>query len=284
MKRLLLLSVLTSAAAVSHAQVTTLFNEGFESYLTGSAAAGQTITGGTISAPWSGVGAAATFTTSTEQANLGSKSLKIQRTAAAGAAWLWGDLNGGAGVPYNPLQKTIFGTADFFIPTGPNTNAFFGMDTYGDGANSRIGTIGILGDGRLVAYGNGGAGGTGPGGFFVFNDAGGLPVTLPKGQWNNLTTKVEYSSATSAVVSYLVNGVEFTGFSFIVSPTGNPATADPLVTDFDIFTTTFNTGLGGGASASAYVDNYKVVAIPEPATLLAIGIGLTGLLARRKKS
>lgn len=264
---------------VSNAQVTTLFNEGFEGYTTGASASGATITGGTLNVPFSSSGTSASFTASTDQAKTGSKSLKVQRSAAAGSSWLWGDLNGGAGIPYNPLQKTVFGTADFFLPTGADNNAFFGFDVYS--ASTRIGAIGLLGDGRLLAYGTGSTGTTG---FFTFSDASGAPLTLAKGAWNNLTTKVEYSSATSAVVSYLINGVDFTGFSFTASTTGTPAVTDPLIADFDIWTATFNTGLSGADTASAYVDNYKVVTIPEPATLLAIGVGLTGLLARRKKS
>jgi hypothetical protein len=91
------------------------------------------------------------------------------------------------------------------------------------------------------------------------------------------STFVDFSAFlnyTSKTMDLLVNGVSVTGGSTI--PFADLTATTLGDADFQIST-------GAGATDSGFLDNYKVTAVPEPASMVAMGLGIAGLAAKRRR-
>lgn len=265
-----LISFALLGAVAAQAQVTVIVKDTFETGALGSALVGSQVQGGISTGVYGGLGTAGTYTFSNEQANGGTKSVKLQRTAATGTTYAWADVNGGTGYVYSAPQRTLSSVVDFFLPNIADNNAFFGLEAWG--ANL-LGSVGVLGDGRVLGVAPNAQGALS---FFLTD----VP-NFTKGAWNKFGIKVEYNSQTEAVVSYEVNGVAVTSgtapLSYTVTGTG------VAVFDFDLVSRTFNTGLTGADTAYGYFDNFQIQQTPEPGTMVALGLGALAFV-RRKRS
>jgi len=91
----------------------------------------------------------------------------------------------------------------------------------------------------------------------------------------------------------IVNLNPFTTGRVYVSFAGTVATLS-IDTNFDLVMDQtysadyFSAGYGNGAGLAAYgdarIDNYGINAVPEPATMAALGLGVAALIRRRKRS
>ncbi len=264
------ISLALLGAVAAQAQVTVIANDNFESGALGSFLVGSAVQGGISTGSYGGIETSGTYTFSNEQANGGSQSIKLQRTAATGNTFAWADVNGATGYVYSPEQRTLSSSVDIFLPSIANNDAYFGLEAWG--ANL-LGSIGILGDGRVIGLAPNAQGALG---FFLTD----VP-NVTRGTWNRFGVKVEYASQTEAVVSYEVNGTPVLSGGFDLSYTGTGT--GMTIFDFDMTSRVFNLGLGGGATASAYFDNYNLQQTPEPGTLIALGLGALAVV-RRKRS
>jgi hypothetical protein len=99
---------------------------------------------------------------------------------------------------------------------------------------------------------------------------GGLTGTTPPGgmtiaanQWTHITLNLAALSGAGNVQAFTGNGVL----------DGSKGVLEHLAV----------TSLGNAGPYTVYVDNFQVAPVPEPASLAALGLGLAGLIARRRR-
>lgn len=266
-----LLSVVGAANAV------VLLGDSFDSKTVGSNNVGQNfeVNNTPLPGPWYTDGTAFATTISSAQAQSGPNSLFIDRLATSGAAWHLGDLNGGAALPYDPAVTKYTYSADFFMASNNSNGGAIGLDLYTAGF-ARMARLLIRADGAVIATAPNTSGVLSS---FVFTN------TVTRNSWNSLQITQVMNSATSSTFSFAVNGLAVTSGTSTVSYTLNNA-AGVTATDADVQMTNFTVAGAPAVTLSDdyYVDNYRVEAVPEPATMTALGLGAAALLRRRKKA
>jgi len=175
----------------------------------------------------------------------------------SGAVFTW-DTLGGPKDLVNATWKSI--TVKFDLYVGPNNfqNLYFGNSNRDTNFGQTVNDGGWLGFGSNTANG-------------TFKSGKWWSVTL---DWDKvLGTRA--GSFTDGVNTYNTAG---TGLSFAA----DPSTGSAAFYRFNIRTVTDNRP--GGPGSLWYVDNVKVSAVPEPASLSVLGLGALALIRRRRNS
>jgi hypothetical protein len=240
-------AALFAMAAQSSAVV--LYSTGFE---------GPTFTAGPLPGQdgWQRIGGNATFATiQGSVVNSGSQALRMD-TSPISSAWLWKDLTYSQGT-HGPVVTT---TASFLFDNNAQGNSAFGFDAYDVTGANRVAGLFVGGDGlaRLIGSDS------------LFVDS---AVTLTANTWYTIGISINF--ATGAVTGSV------NGNSLGISTTTNQTTLG----DVDLYVNAFGVGTGtSGGFNNIYVDNYMVQAVPEPATMAALGLGVAALIRRRRKN
>ena len=271
MNKTLLVLALVSAVGAAHANFVILADD-FEGKAVGSNNVGQNfpVDNTAVPGPWQLVGTSIGTTISNAQASGGTQSLFIDRLHATNASWTFGDLNGGSALAFDPAVTAVTASSDFmFAPGGGSNSGAIGLDLYGTGG--RYARILARGDGAVL--------------FSAPTTSGALATfvstfTVSSSAWFNLQVIQTYVNATSSVFSFAVNGVNLTSGTSTVAYTLNNAGGVGL-TDADLHMTTFS-GTFPTLAADYYADNYRVEAVPEPASMAALGLGLVAIIRRRR--
>ncbi len=154
-----------------------------------------------------------------------------------------------------------------------SAEVWFGQSTPFGGAGITLGgRSGFLGE--LVLFNDGTVSATGSSGFAVqaFR-TGGAAATFTSNAWNSLEIDLSYASG-SAQVSYLLNGSSLlTSGGSLLSYSRN-TTLSP--NDFGV-----ETASDGSATTTAYYDDIRAEAVPEPATVALLGLGVLAFFCRR---
>ncbi len=196
---------------------------------------------------WTDTGDVANVTAA--QAASGTRSISIDSSPVASAAWWWPAVN------YNTATNTdkiVVASVDMFLKTGGSKSSNWGLDCY-DG-NSPFGRVSALwvNSGGLANYWNG-------------TTSVVSTTAVSYDAWNNLKITMDYTTLKS---SYAINGVTIaSGISF-------GAGVGSVFGDADI-------NLQGAGFDTTFFDNYKVEAVPAPASIALLG--LTGLVATRRR-
>lgn len=277
MKKVILLA--GAVTIVSAASAQTVLFEAFDGMALGSVI-GQTSTNGSA-APrtWSqtvGTSATASAVVTNSTVFAGSQALTVTRNAGTGTAFFSPSV-AGAITPSTGLVVSV--SSRILVNASPNNNSYFGLELGYSNGTAIGGGLGLLGDGRVLVYFPGSAGL----GLFVASTAPNVAQTYQKGAWNELAVTQTFVNATDSVVRYFLNGTQLqlsdgTGvFNAQYTLTGAGAISNGLITTRNV-----NVGLASSLGASAVYDNYRVEAVPEPATMTALALGAAAMLRRRK--
>lgn len=151
-------------------------------------------------------------------------------------------------------DKVVVIQWDMYIETagaaGPS--GLWGIDVYDDTV-ARVVALGVDDQGEVTSLDSNGA--DAGSGSFVNRD-----------EWNTYAIRIDYVSHTASL--WLNNAMVMDGI--------DTSAATDVFSDADIW-------VGGGLGDRAFYDNYTVNAVPEPATLAALGLGAAALLRRRRK-
>lgn len=238
------LALVAAFASVASAQV--LYSTSFEQ--------GQGFNPGALSGQngWSGVSA---YTVANDKAHSGSQSVKWSGT---GGTYAWVDLATPYGGP-GPLKTT---TWIYIDPATANLERTFGLRIWGTSASASYGGsagITLASDGTIRA--------------------GDTYASL----WDDSMIRGNVAGATGRWIEFALSYVpgassataSVDGQSFTV------AIATPRVTvdDIDLFSDWRNVN----ANTTAWYDDYKVEVVPEPISLVSLGLSAAFLARRRRK-
>ncbi|RYG33414.1 PEP-CTERM sorting domain-containing protein [bacterium] len=101
-----------------------------------------------------------------------------------------------------------------------------------------------------------------------------------KSRWLNLTLKVDENRTGVATIRGLGDGSTF--YTYTIPAIGYDSTTQSYKSILTANLVAENTGAFGGVGVGTF-DNFNVTAVPEPATLAALGLGAAALLRRRRK-
>jgi len=196
---------------------------------------------------WTDTGDVANVTTA--QAASGTRSISIDSSPVASAAWWWPSVNYNTATNAN---KVIVASIDMYLKTGGSKSANWGLDCYdGNSPFGRVNALWVNSSGQ-ANYWNG-------------TTAVVTSTTVAYDTWNNLKITMDYTTLKS---SFAINGVTIaSGISF-------SAGVSSVFGDADI-------NLQGAGFDTTFFDNYKVEAVPAPASIALLG--LTGLVAGRRR-
>lgn len=192
------------------------------------------------------------YEVSADRAKTGSQSVKFDSEPQVGSNWAWQDLGvtpGSGGVA--PVVKSSVWV--FIAPPATSTNtatSSFGLDAY-DFSVSRVATMRIRSDGTLATA-------VGTGSLTITN------IGIVRDQWYLLEMDLDYTTKTA---SFRVDGVARGSGSFTNTTLG----------DVDLVANATGFDIG-------YYDDLQIEAVPEPATIAALGAGLVALARRRRRS
>lgn len=179
--------------------------------------------------------------------------LKTQVNQSFGSEWAWPDI-----VPEwdsaAQANKIIKASVMMYLEPGTGAAGIFGLDayqfspTFGRVAAVRVGMDGSV---RLDGQTTG-----------TVTAAGVVAMRT----WNKIELFMNYATGTATAS---INGTDI-GLTASFTRT--------QLSDVDLVSTR-----NSGATNSAWFDDYKVEAVPEPASMTALGLGLAALLRRRTK-
>lgn len=249
MNRLLVLAGLMTLATASQAAV--LFSDNFESYAVGSSLSDSTNYNASSDAEFTVVAGGVT-----------GQGVTISTPPLAGNYYAWHDLNFTPTAADSVIRGSVDVKSNGFIPNaGGTTTSFYGTGFYNPAGSAfalfqvQAATAAAGASYRLLAAGD------------TTYTTGSL--TLPIGTTVNLAIQLDTVANTA---SYYLNNTLITSRPYTLS--------DAVIGDLDLV-----------ASATGYddgvFDNYRVetvTAVPEPATMAALGLGAAALLRRRRKA
>jgi hypothetical protein len=175
----------------------------------------------------------------------------------------------------SPLQVNISWDMRVTQSPGPagTFGPFFGVDSFGSaGVSNRLGLTGV--DART-------------GEILYLDGANGLQVTtigsptVTFDVWHNFRMQLDYNGTGGGTYSVFVDSTLRQTAPFF-NNTGSINFADAPIAGI----AAAGDAISQAATGNAYFDNYVITAmpIPEPSTLALVGIGLTGIIARRWRS
>lgn len=198
-------------------------------------------------------------------AHTGTQSLLINTdsgTWPSGSGWSWPNL----APNYDPSatsNKVLITSAYFFIQSGTNdggASRAFGFDAYTPDVE-RVALARIRSDNGTVELLSGLANST------IKTST----MSVSRDAWHQLALILDFRTNVARV---LLDGVD-AGVSDSIDGTAT-------LNDVDVYATEA-VPAGGNSLGVAFVDNYRVEAVPEPATLAALGMGVLALARRRRK-
>ena len=246
MKKLMAAGLMMGVAMAANAQV--LYQTNFDSFALGSEL--------NIQAGWSAFGDTG-MTIQADPARSG-RSVRFDwaSTPATGTYWNWVDLGYNANTTNN---KVLVGKVWFYMASGSTAatqGPFLGLDAY-DSSLANVARIRANAFDRTVQLAPGAI-------YSVSTTANAWNFNT----WNSLELVMNFNTRT---VSGLLNGVSLGG------PVAMTHTLTE-VADIDLF----GTRTTGMSSNGLFLDDYTVEAVPEPATLGALGL-VAALAARRRR-
>ncbi len=256
MRRLYYTAALSAALCTLAPAVTVLTSATFESpsYALGNIAGQQ---------GWSTDLRAGTAAVSSTRGYGGSAQSLNLTTPANDESWAWPTYSFD---PATSSDRVL--VSEVMIYADPSTaSGQMGLDLYG-------GSTHISGAAIATDTGNLSILGIGPGGVVGFYSFSNGPH-FNFGAWNKLALVIDYSSPEPTFIAYL-NGSGISSDQLTLL-------SDDAVTDSDLFEYGGNPGT---PAVNAYFDNYQVYtvrAVPEPATLGALSLGLLALVRRRRR-
>ena len=102
-----------------------------------------------------------------------------------------------------------------------------------------------------------------------------------KGRWLNISLKVDENRTGFTTISGLGDGS--TSYTYTIPFVGYDSTTQSYKSIVTANLVAENSGALGGAGVGTF-DNFTVTAVPEPATLAALGFGAAAMLRRRRKA
>lgn len=247
MKKLMAAGLMMGIAVAANAQV--LYQTNFDSFALGSELNTQ--------AGWNAFGDNG-MTIQADPAR-GGRSVQFDwaATPATGSYWNWVDLGYNAN---NTNNKILVGKVWFYVASGTSASTqgpFLGLDAY-DASLANVARIQANAFNRSVSLA--------PGASFTVSSA---ANAWNFNTWNSLELVMNFNTRT---VSGFLNGASL----------GSPIAMTHTLTevaDIDLW----GTRTVGMQSNGMFFDDYTVEAVPEPATLGALGL-IAALAARRRKS
>lgn len=179
----------------------------------------------------------------------GANSARID-SSVAGSRWAWKNLAPGAGT-IGP-NRIVIASADIYIESEENArDTLTGLDAYNSAVN-RIAAVRISRDTGVVSLGIGT--------FTATN------LVALMDRWNKLELVMNFNTGTATAV---LNGVA--SANSVTISTAN------AVADVDLYAVRSTV-----ATSASHYDNYMVQAVPEPATMTVLVLGLAAIARRRK--
>lgn len=245
MKKILL--GLTALGLATSSFATVLVSTGFE---------GSTYTPGALGGQ--GIFDAASdteFLVSNVKAYSGTQSVQVDSDSfTSGSGWSWPNISYDA---TTTSQKKLVTNAKLFVESGINTQGAvraYGFDAYSP-ATARLAAARVRSDTGIVS-------------FVVGTTVTNSTFAAPLDTWFDFTFTLDF---TTHLASAAVNGVD-TGVSL--------AFTGDQVADVDLYNVK-SVPTGASTRGKGYIDDYSINAVPEPASMLALGLGALGLIRRK---